>query len=315
VYLPLNYNSISSFNAGVGLKAGPLYIGSGSIINTLVSDSKQADFYIGLHVGILHKHKKIKQQKIEEVITPAPVEAAPKIPDTDNDGINDPDDKCPTVPGLAKYEGCPIPDTDGDGINDEADKCPTVPGLAKYEGCPIPDTDGDGINDEADKCPTVPGLEKYEGCPIPDTDGDSINDEEDKCPTVFGVIENSGCPEIKKEIIKKVNYAASHLLFATGKSKILPASYTSMNLLAAILETDKTLQLRIDGHTDNVGKPDKNQLLSEARANAAKTYLIKKGIAAERITTNGYGDTKPVADNKIKAGKSKNRRIEMQVSN
>ena len=286
VYLPLNYNSISSFNAGVGVKAGPLYFGSGSIINTLVSNSKQADFYIGMHVGMLHKPKKIQEQIIPPMPEPVDTVVVPKVIDSDNDGINDNEDQCPYIPGLAKYNGCPVPDTDSDGINDEEDKCPTVPGLAKYNGCPVPDTDNDGVNDEEDRCPTVPGIR-----------------------------ENFGCPEIKEEIIKKVNFAASHLLFATGKSKILPASYTSMNLLVAILETDKALQLRIDGHTDNVGKPDKNQILSEARANAAKEYLVKKGIAAERIITTGYGDTSPVADNKTSKGRTKNRRIEMKVFN
>ncbi len=71
----------------------------------------------------------------------------------------------PNQAGTAKYNGCPIPDTDGDGINDENDKCPTVAGTAKYEGCPIPDTDGDGINDENDRCPKVAGIEGNLGCP------------------------------------------------------------------------------------------------------------------------------------------------------
>ena len=71
------------------------------------------------------------------------------LADSDGDGIIDKNDKCPSVVGLERYQGCPIPDTDGDGINDEVDKCPSVAGLAKYEGCPIPDTDKDGVNDEA----------------------------------------------------------------------------------------------------------------------------------------------------------------------
>ena len=76
------------------------------------------------------------------------------IPDTDNDGVNDENDKCPHGGrNIAKYNGCPIPDTDNDGINDEADKCPVGAGIAKYNGCPIPDTDNDGVNDEMDKCP------------------------------------------------------------------------------------------------------------------------------------------------------------------
>lgn len=114
------------------------------------------------------------------------------IPDTDGDSFNDEEDKCVTVAGLAKYEGCPIPDTDSDGINDEVDKCVTVAGLAKYNGCPIPDTDGDGINDEMDKCPNQAGLAKYNGCA--DTDGDGITDDNDKCPTQAGVAAYNGCP-------------------------------------------------------------------------------------------------------------------------
>jgi outer membrane protein OmpA-like peptidoglycan-associated protein len=66
---------------------------------------------------------------------------------------------------LAKYAGCPIPDTDKDGINDEQDKCPTVAGLSRYNGCPIPDTDKDGVNDEVDACPTEAGISANHGCP------------------------------------------------------------------------------------------------------------------------------------------------------
>ncbi|MES1249061.1 MAG: OmpA family protein, partial [Chitinophaga rupis] len=58
-------------------------------------------------------------------------------PDTDGDGIPDPEDKCPTVAGVAKYQGCPVPDTDGDGVNDEEDLCPNQPGPASSRGCPV----------------------------------------------------------------------------------------------------------------------------------------------------------------------------------
>lgn len=121
-------------------------------------------------------------------------------PDTDGDGFTDAEDKCPTVAGTLKYMGCPIPDTDGDGINDENDKCISVAGVAKYDGCPIPDTDGDGVNDEDDKCPTVAGFERHGGCPIPDGDGDGINDEEDKCPAVAGLKEFDGCPHPDRDM-------------------------------------------------------------------------------------------------------------------
>ena len=232
--------------------------------------------------------------------------------DTDGDGIPDSLDACPTVAGLAKFHGCP--DTDGDGIPDKDDKCPTVAGVARYNGCPIPDTDGDGINDEEDKCPTVAGVAKYNGCPIPDTDGDGINDEEDKCPNLPGVKENQGCPLVKEEVIKRIIYDAKNIFFISGSFKLLPKSYKALNEVAKILKDDPNLKIDIAGHTDNVGKPEKNQLLSEKRANAVLAYLKEKGAVDEsKLSSAGYGDTQPIASNKTTKGKAQNRRVELKL--
>jgi hypothetical protein len=130
IELPMNYNELTQFNAGLAIRIGPFFIGSGTVISALFHDTKQADLHVGLHWGMQFK-KKLR-------------------PDTDKDGVYDDVDKCPTIYGLPRYEGCPIPDTDGDGINDEEDSCKTVPGVARYHGCPIPDTDKDGVNDEED---------------------------------------------------------------------------------------------------------------------------------------------------------------------
>ncbi|HPH23557.1 MAG TPA: OmpA family protein [Chitinophagaceae bacterium] len=251
-----------------------------------------------------------------------PVKVIPPMPpkkeepkDTDKDGIVDSLDKCPTVAGIAKYKGCPIPDTDKDGINDEQDKCPTVAGLAKYQGCPIPDTDKDGINDEEDKCPTVAGLARYQGCPIPDTDKDGINDEEDKCPTIAGPASNNGCPVLTEEKKKAVELAAKDIYFVTGSSVIQKKSYTKLDAVLALLkdEENKTLSLDIEGYTDNTGKASSNLKLSQARANAVKAYLVKKGIAADRLSATGFGIENPVADNKTAAGRAQNRRVELKL--
>jgi OmpA-OmpF porin, OOP family len=237
----------------------------------------------------------------------------PVILDRDGDGIKDADDKCPDVAGLASLMGCP--DRDGDGIADADDNCPAVAGTAKYKGCPIPDTDGDGVNDEEDKCISVKGLARYQGCPIPDGDSDGVNDEEDKCPTRSGPASNQGCPEIAKEVIEKVNMAAKNVFFATGSYKLLSKSNKSLNEVADILKSDESLMLDIDGHTDDVGATENNQKLSENRAGAVRDYLISKGVSESRMISTGYGEEKPVADNKTAAGRAKNRRTEMTVRN
>ena len=232
--------------------------------------------------------------------------------DSDGDGIVDSLDACPNVAGLAQFHGCP--DTDGDGIPDKDDKCPNVKGLAKYNGCPIPDTDGDGINDEEDKCPTIAGVAKYNGCPIPDTDGDGINDEEDRCPTVPGVKENQGCPLVKEDVVKKVAYAAKNIFFATGSSKLLAKSFKSLNEVSKIMKEDTNLKLAIEGNTDNTGKPELNQKLSDSRAKAVLEYLkTKGGIDESRLSEVGYGDTKPIASNKTAAGRAQNRRVDLKI--
>ena len=306
LYLPINYNELTDFNVGVSLRAGPLFLGSGSII-TAIAKSKQADVHFGLRFGILHKKKKMAEPVVQAPPPP------PVVMDRDGDGILDADDKCPDTPGLASLQGCP--DRDGDGIADGEDKCPDVAGLAKYQGCPIPDTDGDGINDEEDKCITVKGIAKYQGCPIPDTDGDGVNDEEDKCPTRAGTAANSGCPVIAKEIIDKINFAAKNVFFATGSYKLLPKSFKSLNEVANLMKADESLMVDIDGHTDAQGTDESNQVLSDNRAGSVKEYLIKQGVDTGRLKSAGYGETKPVADNTSAAGRAKNRRTEMTVRN
>lgn len=249
-------------------------------------------------------------KKQPKVIPPPP---PPVVLDKDGDGINDTDDKCPDVAGLAALQGCP--DRDSDGIADADDKCPDVKGIAKYGGCPIPDTDGDGINDEEDKCVAVKGLARYQGCPIPDTDGDGVNDEEDKCVSRPGPASNMGCPEIAKTVIDKINVAAKNIFFATGSAKLLAKSNKSLDEVANLLKSDESLMITIDGHTDITGTREKNVTLSQNRANAVKAYLATKGIAESRMTANGFGPDKPVADNKTAAGRAKNRRVEMTVRN
>ncbi|MEP6948037.1 MAG: OmpA family protein [Ginsengibacter sp.] len=245
---------------------------------------------------------------------PAPkVVEVPVVTDRDGDGIVDSLDACPDQAGLAALQGCP--DKDGDGIADKDDKCPDVAGLAKYQGCPIPDTDKDGINDEEDKCPNVPGVARYQGCPVPDTDKDGVNDEEDKCPNEAGPASNFGCPVIDVVVVEKVNKAAKNIFFATGSAKLLAKSYSSLKEVAQIMKDNPSYKINVDGYTDITGSADKNQVLSESRANSVKEYLKGNGVDDGRITATGHGINDPIADNKIAAGRAKNRRVEMKLRN
>lgn len=241
---------------------------------------------------------------------PPPPVAVVEEKDTDGDGIVDSKDKCPTVKGLAKYNGCPIPDSDKDGINDEEDKCPNVAGTAKYKGCPIPDSDNDGVNDEEDKCPNVAGVARYKGCPIPDSDNDGVNDEEDKCPNTPGPASNKGCPELSQ-----YNFETKNIQFVSGSATLTAKGNAELKKLVGILKSHPEIKkISIEGHTDNTGKPESNMKLSEKRVDAAKAYLAKNGIDVSRVITKGFGDTKPVADNATAEGRQQNRRVEVLVT-
>ena len=229
-------------------------------------------------------------------------------PDKDNDGIIDSKDRCPEKAGPIENNGCP--DTDGDGIIDIEDQCPAVKGPKEYNGCP--DTDGDGIEDRKDKCATVAGPAEGEGCP--DSDGDGVYDNKDVCPLVAGLTTNKGCPEIKKEVVDKIALAAKGINFETGSDKILAESFDDLDNLVKILNEYKEAKVNIEGHTDNVGVPAENLALSQKRSDAVKAYLVSAGISDTRLTATGYGDTKPIADNKTKPGKAKNRRVDFKLA-
>lgn len=249
-------------------------------------------------------------------------------PDRDKDGIVDDKDQCPDVAGKPEFQGCP--DADGDGITDAQDKCPQEAGVAELQGCP--DKDKDGIVDAEDKCPEVPGKPELAGCP--DTDGDGITDAEDKCPQLAGPKETGGCPDRDKDGVidpedkcpdqpglkeaqgcipdaaKKFTGAIKGINFALGSAKIMPASFKLLDEAVDVLKKFEGLRLRIEGHTDNQGKPEMNQKLSTDRAESVRSYFVSKGIAADRLEAAGFGDTKPTKPNDTPANKAANRRIE-----
>ncbi len=231
-------------------------------------------------------------------------------PDTDGDGIKDSEDACPNDFGPVENNGCP--DTDGDGVLDKDDKCPNEAGTEALMGCP--DADGDGIADGDDECPNEAGIAKFNGCP--DSDGDGIADKNDKCPNEAGVAELQGCPAPVVPTVKEqeqLNAYAKTILFATNKSNIKEQSAQTLTDIIAILKKYPDARFSIEGHTDSTGSDSYNLSLSKERANAVMRYLVNGGIAPERLESEGYGETKPIADNSTAAGRQQNRRTEINL--
>lgn len=243
--------------------------------------------------------------------------------DADKDGVPDYLDKCfNTQPGVAvDTKGCPL-DADSDGVADYLDKCPGTPAgiVVDRDGCPL-DADRDGVADYLDKCPGTPAgaaVDK-DGCSL-DADKDGVADSLDKCPgTLPGVqVDANGCPEIvvvaKKEAAAKRFCSKPAVLainFETNKANIKPQYYDELKTVGDFLKYFPKAKGEISGHSDNVGTKASNLTLSQERADSVKKFIVDTfGIDSARIETRGYGFAKPVASNKSKAGKAKNRRIE-----
>ncbi len=233
--------------------------------------------------------------------------------DSDGDGVPNRLDQCPDTPKGAKVDarGCPL-DSDGDGVFDGIDQCPDTPAGVKVDvrGCPL-DSDGDGIPDYKDACPTVPAPGTADGCPL-DSDGDGIPDAMDKCPTVPAPGTVDGCPPKaeeaapvpKKLVLEGVN-------FDNDSARLRADATAILDQAAATLKEWGEIKVEVAGHADSVSSDAYNEQLSQRRAEAVRAYLIGRGIAAERLSAKGYGESQPIADNDSAEGRAKNRRVEL----
>jgi outer membrane protein OmpA-like peptidoglycan-associated protein len=296
-----NFTGYAPMGLGVQFKAK-----QGSFLNVFGTHNAEASKITKMHTnfGVSYSFPlKLKEKKAITLPT-APVQA-----DQDDDGVSNEIDDCPERSGLLKYKGCPVPDEDGDGINDENDQCPNAEGTIKFRGCPVPDTDKDGIPDDQDQCPTLAGLTRYNGCAIPDTDKDGVNDEADQCPTVAGIGGNNGCEDLQP----KLNSIATALKFEIGQVNIAAKSLQGLDSLLQIMSQYPTSSLIITGHTDNTGTKKINDRLSLLRAKKVQTYLVKKGLAENKITLIGMADSQPIATNAKKEGRAQNRRVDLTI--
>jgi outer membrane protein OmpA-like peptidoglycan-associated protein len=118
---------------------------------------------------------------------------------------------------------------------------------------------------------------------------------------------------VQLEPIQVKQFVLKNMFFATDKTKILPSSEPALQELFNLLKDNPTIRIRIVGHTDDVGKEEYNQRLSEGRSASVKQEMVSRGIAQERIETTGHGETDPIVPNDSDEHRQMNRRVEIVI--
>lgn len=210
-------------------------------------------------------------------------------------------------------------DSDGDGVYDSDDRCPNTPAgtAVDSDGCALAgpgDADGDGVSDDLDRCPTTPAGVQVDsrGCAL-DDDADGVPNYKDKCPDSErgAKVDADGCyVELEKEVTIDLN-----LEFDTNSADLRSDHYPEIQRVVDFLRQYPTANAVIEGHTDSRGAAAYNQSLSERRAASVRDYLVSQGnVTAGRLTSRGYGETRPKASNDTAEGRQANRRVSAVVA-
>lgn len=160
------------------------------------------------------------------------------------------------------------------------------------------DEDGDGVFDRRDRCPDTPANTPvgHNGCPLPQ----------------YPPSQKPAEPEPVQEVITLSDQG--NVLFAFDSSELTPAAQQQLQALVPKLSDPSVTRVRVVGHTDSKGTDAYNQALSERRASSAAEYLINQGVTPQKVTSQGRGESEPVADNETDAGRAQNRRVELHLN-
>ncbi|MBI3171386.1 MAG: OmpA family protein [Hydrocarboniphaga effusa] len=230
----------------------------------------------------------------------------------------------PPPPPLPSVPPPPPGDADDDGVVDELDQCPGTPRWVRADaaGC-TPDSDGDGVDETRDCCPSTPAGTAVDGqgcepkpaaapatlAPQPDADADNdgVVDRLDQCPhTIAGYAVNAnGCVRIEDVVIKSVH-------FELDSDALTPDAYRLLNSVAASFKAQPGVVMEVAGHADASGSPAYNMTLSQQRAAVVRDFLIYSGVPPEQLMSAGYGETRPLGDNRTEEGRAQNRRVEFR---
>jgi len=158
------------------------------------------------------------------------------------------------------------------------------------------DEDEDGVFDRRDRCPDTPAntAVDHRGCPLPQYPA-SVKPE----PAQSEVITLSDAGEV---------------MFAYNQSELTPTAKSQLDSVMGKLEDADVASIKVIGHTDSQGSDAYNQTLSQRRASSVAEYLLSQGVAPNKVTSEGKGESQPVADNETEEGRAKNRRVELHVN-
>ncbi|WP_095119208.1 OmpA family protein [Pseudomonas sp. Irchel s3f10] len=160
------------------------------------------------------------------------------------------------------------------------------------------DEDSDGVFDRRDRCPDTPENTPvdHRGCPLPQ----------------YPVTEKVPEPVPQTEVITLSD--AGNVLFDFDKSDLTPAAKAQLDTLMDKLRNADVVSIKVIGHTDSKGSDAYNQALSERRASSVAAYLLSQGLAPDKLTSEGRGESEPVADNASDEGRAQNRRVELHIN-
>ncbi|MHA6141255.1 OmpA family protein [Pseudomonas mohnii] len=159
------------------------------------------------------------------------------------------------------------------------------------------DEDGDGVFDRRDRCPDTPANTPvdHRGCPLP------------QYPASVKLAEPA-----QSEVITLSD--AGDVLFAFNQSELTPTAKSQLDSIMGKMQDADVISIKVIGFTDSVGSDAYNQGLSERRASSVAEYLLSQGVAPNKLTSEGKGESQPVADNETDEGRSKNRRVELHIN-
>lgn len=222
------------------------------------------------------------------------------------------------------YIGLGDTDKDGDGIINRKDKCPKIPGLSEFNGCP--DADSDGIPDPEDKCPEIFGEQVNNGCPEADNlseenkmqvDENSESQIGTESPTFSDNISSIDQQSFEDKLVALEDEKISNttlpdeqmlIYFPANSSRVLgKTTIKKLKNIVGILLSEMDLQVLLEGHSSNDGDFSINLNLSQQRANIARDFLIEEGIESNRISVKALGEDEPIYDNNKTQGRVLNR--------